>query len=164
MATPRLFKLKSQVAPAPSGDIAIDSPVARVWVDTGVYHLDTPLDYQVPEKLSAHIKTGVRVQVPFGTREVEGLVIERVQVSDSSAKLKSITKVLSPHAVATTRSLKLITSVAQHWATNPWEMHLLIRILLDHRCYLRILSEYQAEKLFSKLCQRIVIHTSKLPH
>lgn len=122
MATPRLFKLKSQVAPAPPGDIAIDSPVARVWVDTGVFHLDTPLDYQVPEKLSAQIKTGIRVQVPFGTREVEGLVIARVQVSDSSAKLKSITKVLSPHPVATTRSLKLITSVAQHWATNPWEI------------------------------------------
>ena len=122
MATPRLFRLKSQVAPALSGPVATDLPYARIWVDTGVFHLDTPYDYEVPEKYSHLVTTGVRVQVPFGSREVEGLVIERVGVPRITNNLKSITKVLSPHPVATTKSLELVTQCAQRWATNPWDV------------------------------------------
>ena len=122
MATPRLFKLKSQVAPAPSGPVAPYYAYARVWVDTGVFHLDTPFDYVVPEKFSEQVTSGVRVQVPFGNREVEGLVIERVQVPQTSSHLKAITKVLSPHRVATEQSLQLIQGVAIRWASNPWEI------------------------------------------
>ena len=122
MATPRLFKLKSQVAAAPSGPVATDFAYARVWVDTGVFHLDTPFDYEVPAKFSEHVATGVRVQVPFGNREVEGLVIERVQIAQTTSELKAITKVLSFHPVATAQSLQLIQAVAERWAANPWEV------------------------------------------
>jgi len=122
VATPRLFRLKSQIAPAHSGPVATDLPYARVWVDTGVFHLDTPYDYEVPEKYSHLVRTGVRVQVPFGSREVEGLVIQRVVVPYITNGLKSITKVLSPHPVATTKSLELIAQCAQRWATNPWDV------------------------------------------
>ena len=122
MATPRLFRLKSQVAPAPSGPVATDLPYARAWVDTGVFHLDTPYDYEVPEKYSHLIATGVRVQVPFGNREVEALIIERVVAPKVTSGLKSITTVLSPHPVATTKSLELIAQCAQRWAANPWDV------------------------------------------
>lgn len=122
MATPRLFRLKSQVAPAASGPVANDLPFARIWVDTGVFHLDTPYDYEVPEKYSDLVTTGIRVQVPFGSREVEGLVIERVGIPSTTNGLKSITKVLSPHPVATSKSLELISQCAARWATNPWDV------------------------------------------
>ena len=122
MATPRLFRLKSQVAPAVSGPVATELPFARIWVDTGVFHLDAPYDYEVPAKYSDLVTTGIRVQVPFGNREVEGLVIERVGVPAIANGLKSITKVLSPHPVATTKSLELIAQCAQRWATNPWDV------------------------------------------
>ena len=122
MATPRLFRLKSQVAPAASGPIATELPFARIWIDTGVFHLDSPYDYEVPEKYSDLVTTGIRVQVPFGNREVEGLVIERVGVPAVTNGLKSITKILSPHPVATTKSLELIAQCALRWATNPWDV------------------------------------------
>ena len=122
MATPRLFRLKSQVAPAPDGPVATDLPYARIYVDTGVFHLDTPYDYEVPEKFSDVVRTGVRVQVPFGNREVEGLVIERVGAPSVTSGLKSITKVLSHHLVATPNSLELMAQAAQRWATNPWDV------------------------------------------
>ena len=122
MATPRLFRLKSQVSPAASGPVATELPFARIWVDTGVFHLDTPYDYEVPEKFSEIVKTGIRVQVPFGSREVEGLVIERIAAPSVANTLKSITKVLSPHPVATTKSLELIAQCASRWATNPWDV------------------------------------------
>ena len=122
MATPRLFKLKSQVAAAPTGPLAGELSYARVWVDTGVFHLDAPFDYQVPEDIADEVKVGVRVQVAFGQRQVEGLVIERVQSAQARSKFKAITKVLSPHPVATIGSLQLIEAVANRWASNPWEI------------------------------------------
>ena len=122
MATPRLFKLKAQVAPTLVGAVAAEMPYARVWVDTGVFHLDEAFDYQVTEKLSSLVRTGIRVQVPFGSREVEGIVIARNAQPESSAKIKPITKVLSPHCVATTASLQLIEQVAKRWAGNPWDI------------------------------------------
>lgn len=122
MVTPRLFRLKAEVAPAPSGPVAESLPVARIRVDTGVFHLDQLYDYSVPEKLSALVKVGVRVQLPFGGRETEGLVVSRVSVPDRAGNLKSITKVLSPHAVANLQSLKLIDRASEFYCCNPWDL------------------------------------------
>ena len=95
MATPRLFKLKAQSAPSLIGPVATDLAYAKIWVDTGVFHLDEAFDYQVPEKLAHLVETGVRVQVPFGSREVEGIVIERLEHSDSLAKMKAMFRLSS---------------------------------------------------------------------
>jgi primosomal protein N' (replication factor Y) len=97
-------------------------PYARVRVDTGVFHLDQLYDYQIPEKLSELIQVGVRVQLPFGGRETEGIVVERVGVPERAGELKSITRVLSPVPIASAQSLLLIDTVAAHFAANPWDV------------------------------------------
>ena len=122
MAAPRLFRLKAEVAPASSGPRASVLPYARVRVDTGVFHLDQLYDYQIPEKLSEFIQVGVRVQLPFGGRETEGIVVERVGVPERAGELKSITRVLSPVPIASAQSLLLIDTVAAHFAANPWDV------------------------------------------
>lgn len=122
MAAPRLFRLRSEVAVAPSGPVAERLPIARVRVDTGVFHLDQLYDYSVPEKLSELIAPGIRVQLPFGTRETEGIVVERVALPERAGSLKTITKVLSPHAVATAATLDLIDKAAQFYCCNPWDL------------------------------------------
>ena len=122
MATPRLFRLKAEVAPAPSGPIAQSLPVAKVRVDTGVFHLDQLYDYIVPEKLSQTALVGVRVQLPFGGRETEGIITSRLAHADRAGELKVITKVLSPHAVATEATLDLFEKAAQAYCCNPWEL------------------------------------------
>jgi len=122
VATPKLFRLKAEVAPAPSGPIASVLPYARVRVDTGVFHLDQLYDYQIPEKLTALIQVGVRVQLPFGNRETEGIVVERVAQPERAGELKSITKVLSATPVATVQSLHVIDLISQHYACNPWDL------------------------------------------
>lgn len=122
MATPRLFRLKAEVAPAPSGPVAESLPVARVRVDTGVFHLDQLYDYSVPEKMSSLAVTGVRVQVPFGGRETEGIVVSRSAMAERAGELKSVTKVLSPHPVATATSLKLMDDAAKSYCCNPWDL------------------------------------------
>lgn len=122
MATPKLFRLKAEVAPASSGPRASVLPYARVRVDTGVFHLDQLYDYQIPEKLTGFVQVGVRVQIPFGNRETEGIVVDRVAAPERAGDLKSITKVLSVVPIATTQSLQFIDLVAQHFACNPWDL------------------------------------------
>lgn len=122
MAAPKLFRLKAEVAPATSGPRASVLPFARVRVDTGVFHLDQLFDYQIPEKLSSSIQIGVRVQLPFGGRETEGIVVERVASPERAGELKSITKVLSALPIATSESLSLIDAVASHYACNSWDV------------------------------------------
>lgn len=122
MASARLFRLKAEVAPAPLGPIADTLPIARIRVDTGVFHLDQLYDYSIPEKLSKGITTGVRVQLPFGGRETEGVVVSRTAIAQRAGELKSITKILSHHAVATTTSLELIDHAAKYYCCNPWDL------------------------------------------
>ena len=122
MAAPKLFRLKAEVAPASSGPRASVLPYARVRVDTGVFHLDQLYDYQIPEKLTDVVQVGIRVQLPFGGRETEGIIVERVAAPERAGELKSITKVLSVVSIATSQSLDLIDSVADHFACNPWDV------------------------------------------
>ena len=122
MATSRLFRLKAEVATASSPVQASTSSFVRVRVDTGVFHLDDLYDYIVPEKFTKIVSVGVRVQVPFGNREVEGIIVERTETPERAGTLKFITKVLSPHPIATTKSLKLIDHIAESYACNPWDV------------------------------------------
>lgn len=122
MATARLFRLKAELAPTPSGPVAESLPVARVRVDTGVFHLDQIFDYSVPEKLSSIVRTGIRVQIPFGGRETEGIVVSRVAQAERAGELKSISKVISVHAVATQETLDLFDSCAEYYCCNPWDL------------------------------------------
>jgi primosomal protein N' (replication factor Y) (superfamily II helicase) len=122
VASPRLFRLRAEVAAAPSGPVAGRLPVARIRVDTGVFHLDQMYDYSVPEKLSEFIVPGVRVQLPFGNRETEGIVVDRVANPQKAGTLKAISKVLSPHSVATSATFKLIDRAAEFYCCNPWDL------------------------------------------
>ena len=122
MATSRLFRLKAEVASAPLPLQASSFSYVRVRVDTGVFHLDGLYDYIVPEKFTKTASIGIRVQVPFGNREVEGIIVERTARPDRAGTLKFITKVLSPHPIATPRSLELIDHIAMAYACNPWDV------------------------------------------
>jgi primosomal protein N' (replication factor Y) len=76
----------------------------------------------VPEKMSGLIAPGVRVQLPFGNSETEGIVVSRVASPERAGTLKAITKVLSPHCVATPASLALIDKAAEFYCCNPWDL------------------------------------------
>ena len=121
MATPGRLRLKTQIIARPPIPSAF-KPFVRVWVDTGVFHLDSPYDYGVPEEFAQSVQLGVRLQVPFNGREVEAIVLERLDTTTVTGAIKFITKTLSPHTVATQSSLNLITAVAKHWATSPYDI------------------------------------------
>lgn len=122
MVDPRPLKLRSQLAQTGKELVASQLPVARVWVDSGVFHLDTPFDYWVPERLSAIAQEGVRVQVEFGASVHEGLILERCESAPSTGKLKHLLGVLSVHPVATHETIELFRLVARRWAGAPYDI------------------------------------------
>ena len=121
MAMPSRLRLKAQLVARPE-ERAISKPFAKLWVDTGVLHLDSPFDYAVPLRISDEVQVGVRVQVPFNGREVEALVLERLDSTLVTGVIKEITKVISPHPVATLATLELFAASARYWACNPFDI------------------------------------------
>ena len=122
MVSLRPLKLRSQSAPAGKEVVARELPVARVWVDTGVFHLDTPFDYWVPERLSESAVSGVRVQVEFGSTVHEGLILERLESGKSTGALKHLLAVLSVHAVADRQTMELFRLTARRWAGSAYDV------------------------------------------
>ena len=115
------LRLKAEVAKRETLRSEQSSFVAEIQVDTGVYHLDQPYDYSIPSQLIDQVATGVRVQVPFGGREVEGLVLSILE-GFAIGGLKPISKVISPISVASLDLLSLIDAVSQAWAANPYDL------------------------------------------
>ena len=121
MAVARPLKLKAEVFPRRHIPSEITG-IARVWVDSGIYHLDTVFDYAIPESLDSVVEIGVRIIVPFGNRECEAIVLERRDVIGNQAGLKQIIKAVSAFPVATTESLRLIAEVSKRWAAHPYDV------------------------------------------
>lgn len=97
-------------------------PIARVLVDTGLSHLDSPYDYLVTENLSAKAKPGVRVRVRFAGRLVDGWIVERRETTDFSGKLTPLTSVVSPEVILTPTLQKTLMEVAHRFAGNLWDV------------------------------------------
>ena len=115
------LRLKVQEASRSHTVTAGSNPVARVWVETGLSHLEDIYDYLVPQDLSDQIDVGVRVSIDFAGRDVDGFVIERVDAT-SVGNLKYVEKVLSPIPLLNAETIALITAVARRWASSPQDL------------------------------------------
>ena len=100
---------------------AADYPIARLWVDTGLSHLESTYDYLVPEILDAAVSVGVKVLVDFSGRKVDAFVVDRLH-SSSVGNLKFIEKVTSPVPLLTTEVMALVGAVARRWGSVPSEI------------------------------------------
>ena len=92
--------------------------IARVVVASPLPTLDHLFDYQIPERLAADARVGVRVKVPFGTRRrlLDGFIVEIVAESEPGVSLVDIEKVVSPVPVLTPEVWGLARAVADRQA------------------------------------------------
>ena len=95
--------------------------IARLWVDTGLSHLESTYDYLVPESLDAAVSVGVKVLVDFSGRKVDAFVVERVH-SSNVGNLKFIEKVTSPVPLLSEEIISLVGAVARRWGSIPSEI------------------------------------------
>jgi len=120
VALVRPLRLKSEIFKKPESLLADVNPIARVWVDNGVYHLDQAFDYGIPISMAPVIDIGIRVEVPFNGRLCEGLVIGRS--TSSAEKVKMISRVISSVSVANITTVELIKATARRWAAHPYDI------------------------------------------
>ena len=115
------LRLRVQKVDRGESTASMHLPVARLWVDTGLSHLDSIYDYLVPQSLDTDVSVGVKVLVDFSGRKVDAFVIDRVE-SSSVGNLKFIEKVTSPIPLLTTEIISLVGAVARRWGAVPSEI------------------------------------------
>lgn len=80
--------------------------VAKVIVDISTSAVDKIFDYLIPPDMPLQI--GDRVNVPFGSKTIEGYVIDIVTQNESKFKLKYISARLDAEPIITTEMLELM--------------------------------------------------------
>ncbi len=115
------LRLRVQKVERGESTSAAHLPVARLWVDTGISHLEPTYDYLVPESLDSQATVGVKVIVDFSGRKVDAFIIERMNIS-SVGNLKFIEKIASPLPLLTAEVMNLVRAVARRWGSLPSEI------------------------------------------
>src|SRR5256714_14950312 len=90
-------------------------PVAGVWVDVGLPHVDRPFDSLVPAGLAEVARPGVRVRVRFAGQLVDGFLLSRAEHSEHPGRLAYLERVVSPEPVLRPEILALARAVAQRY-------------------------------------------------
>lgn len=94
--------------------------VARIVLASPLSTLDRLFDYEIPARLAAQVRAGVRVKVPFGTRRrrLEGFVVEVADSTDHPGPLAEIGSVVSPVPVLAPGLWRLARAVADRQGGN----------------------------------------------
>ncbi len=81
---------------------------ALVLVEIGVKNVDKYFTYHIPDNLEDKINIGIRVKVPFNTREISGFVIQIInKIEDNNYEVKDILEVIDNEEVLNLELLKL---------------------------------------------------------
>ena len=89
--------------------------IARVTLEIA---LRKEFDYAIPPELATRVDVGSRVQVPFGPRNVLG-VVTAVAEESAHARLKPILKVIGAQTLVTPRVLQLARWIADYYCCAP---------------------------------------------
>ena len=118
-------ELIAKVAEPPSGEDSL----AKVWVDSGVFHLDQEYSYLIPRDLDSVITVGSMVVVPFNGRELTAVVTYRGPLVEQ-ANLKTIAKCEGEIALLSSVQINLISDLSAKYLCNPFD---LIRSMVPQR-------------------------------
>ena len=146
---PKALTLVRQRAPKIQGKPASNSPVARVLVDTGVFHLDQEFDFLVPEELSEQAIPGISVRVLFNGRKCEGYIVSRANSSAHVGRMQYIDKVNNETPLLTASILNLSRAVARKYASNIMDV-LRFAIPVSMSSVKKVVCSYSDQKSINK--------------
>lgn len=81
--------------------------IAKVLVEINNINVDKTFDYIVPFEYIEKIKIGMRVKVPFASRELEGFVLDLVNNADDNYELKEIISIVDAEPILNNELLHL---------------------------------------------------------
>lgn len=88
--------------------------IVKVIVDIPSAQVNRPFDYEVPNELAPLVQLGMRVQVPFGPRQLLGFIVAIEEQSTFESKLKPITALLDYESFLNEELLNLSDYLAEH--------------------------------------------------
>jgi primosomal protein N' (replication factor Y) len=97
---------------------AARDPIARLYVDVPLPHLDRLFDYQVSAALDADVHAGSRVRVRFAGRLVDAYVVERSSETEHEGTLAYLERAVGTQPVLTAETTALFRAIADRWAGN----------------------------------------------
>lgn len=81
--------------------------IAKILVEINNINVDKTFDYIVPFEYIENIKIGMRVKVPFASRELEGFVLDLVNSTDDNYELKEIISIVDEKPILNNELLHL---------------------------------------------------------
>lgn len=81
--------------------------IAKILVEINNINVDKTFDYIVPFEYIENIKIGMRVKVPFASRELEGFVLDLVNNADDNYELKEIISIVDEKPILNNELLHL---------------------------------------------------------
>lgn len=81
--------------------------IAKILVEINNINVDKTFDYIVPFEYIEKIKIGMRVKVPFASRELEGFVLDLVNSTDDNYELKEIISIVDTEPILNNELLHL---------------------------------------------------------
>lgn len=81
--------------------------IAKVLVEINNINVDKTFDYIVPFEYIEKIKIGMRVKVPFASRELEGFALDLVNSTDDNYELKEIISIVDEEPILNNELLHL---------------------------------------------------------
>ena len=97
--------------------------IAKVLVDVPAKAVDRLFDYAVPDALAPILEIGMRVVVPFGSRELMGFCLALTETAEHAGDLKSVSRVLDIEPYLTEELIAVARQIASETAV------VLIRVL-----------------------------------
>ena len=67
---------------------------AEVLIEYSAKSIDKTFTYIIPDNLKNDIKVGMKVQIPFGTKTINGFVTNIIDTFDNSYELKEIVNIV----------------------------------------------------------------------
>lgn len=86
--------------------------IAKVIVDVPTGQTNRLYDYKIPEEMEEFIQPGMRVNVPFGPRQIQGFVTKTTEATEVK-RIKEITSLLDPSPVLSSELLQLGQWIAE---------------------------------------------------
>lgn len=90
--------------------------IAKVLVDVPAKAVDRLFDYSVPNHLESILEIGMRVVIPFGSRELMGFCLAFSEIPDHEGELKPITRILDIEPYLTPELIRIAKQIASETA------------------------------------------------
>ncbi|MCZ0756071.1 primosomal protein N' [Anoxybacillus sp. J5B_2022] len=138
--------------------------IASVIVDVPSRQTDRPFDYEIPAKWEEVLQVGMRVAVPFGTRQLQGFVVD-IKTHSEVKTLKPIEAILDVAPVLNEELLRLgqyLTETTLCFAISAYQAMLPAAMKAKYEKEIRLMDETYRKQLHPSVQQLFANKTAVL--